>query len=42
MAYLSGRIAKLAPEKARFDTPVASIGIRGTRFAVKVGAPAPE
>jgi hypothetical protein len=42
MAYLSGIIGKLAPESARFETPVASIGIRGTRFAVKVGEPAPE
>ena len=42
MAYLSGLIGKLAPESARFETPVASIGIRGTRFAVKVGEPAPR
>jgi hypothetical protein len=35
MAYLSGLIGKLSPESARFETPVASIGIRGTRFAVK-------
>ncbi len=37
MAYLSGLIGKLAPESVRFQTPVASIGIRGTCFAVKVG-----
>ena len=36
MAYISGLIGKLAPEKARFETPTATIGIRGTRFAVKV------
>lgn len=36
MAYLSGLIAKLSPGSARFETPVASIGIRGTRFAVRV------
>lgn len=36
MAYLSGLIGKLAPENARFETPVASIGIRGTRFAVRL------
>lgn len=36
MAYLSGLIGKLAPESARFETPVASIGIRGTRFAVRL------
>lgn len=39
MAYLSGLIGKLAPESARFDTPTASIGIRGTHFAVKAGEP---
>lgn len=37
MAYLSGLIGKLAPEKARFETPVATIGIRGTCFAVMAG-----
>lgn len=37
MAYLSGLIGKLAPEKVRFETPTATIGIRGTRFALKVG-----
>ena len=36
MAYLSGLIGKLSPGSARFETPVASIGIRGTRFAVRV------
>jgi hypothetical protein len=39
MAYLSGLIGKLAPDKTRFETPTATIGIRGTRFAVKVGEP---
>jgi hypothetical protein len=39
MAYLSGMIGRLAPEKARFETPSATIGIRGTRFAVKVREP---
>jgi len=42
MAYLSGLIGKLAPETARFETPTASIGIRGTYFAVKVGEPASQ
>jgi hypothetical protein len=37
MAYVSGLIGKSAPGSARFETPVATIGIRGTRFAVKVG-----
>lgn len=40
MAYLSGLIGKLAPEKARFETPTATIGIRGTHFAVMTGAAA--
>ena len=35
-AYLSGLISKLSPGSARFETPSASIGIRGTRFLVKV------
>ena len=39
MAYLSGLIGKLAPGNTRFETPTATIGIRGTRFAVKVGEP---
>jgi hypothetical protein len=42
MAYLSGLIGKLAPEKARFDTPLATIGIRGTHFIVKAGDPVPQ
>jgi hypothetical protein len=39
MSYLSGLIGKLAPEKARIDTPLATIGIRGTHFAVKAEDP---
>ena len=35
-AYLSGLISKLSPDSAHFKTPTASIGIRGTRFVVKV------
>jgi len=41
MAYLSGVIGKMAPGSIRFETPTATIGIRGTRFAVKVGEPSP-
>ena len=37
--YLSGLISKLAPESAHFETPTASIGIRGTRFVVRVEGP---
>lgn len=36
MAYVSGLIGRLAPESATFVTPVATIGVRGTRFAAKV------
>ncbi len=35
-AYLSGLISKLSPDSAYFKTPSASIGIRGTKFVVKV------
>jgi hypothetical protein len=35
-AYLSGLISKLSPDSAHFNTPTASIGIRGTKFVVKV------
>lgn len=36
MAYLSGLIGKLAPERIRFETPTSTIGVRGTYFAVNV------
>lgn len=36
MAFVSGLIGRLAPESATFVTPVATIGVRGTHFAVKV------
>lgn len=39
MAYISGLIGKISPQSVRFETPVASIGIRGTYFAVKVEEP---
>ncbi len=35
-SYLSGQIVKISPESARFETPVATIGMRGTHFLVKV------
>jgi hypothetical protein len=34
--YLTGIIGRLSPESVRFETPVANIGIRGTKFAVKI------
>ena len=35
-SYISGLIVKLSPDSARFETPTAMIGIRGTRFLVQV------
>ena len=37
VAYVSGRIAKLAPDSIRLETPTAIVGVRGTRLAVRVG-----
>jgi hypothetical protein len=34
--YVSGLIAKMSAKATKFITPTASIGIRGTRFAVHV------
>ncbi len=42
MAYMSGIIGKLSPESVRFETPVATIGIRGTCFMVTAGEPVPN
>jgi hypothetical protein len=36
LAYLSGRIAHVAPENVSVTTPVGVVGIRGTRFVLKV------
>ena len=36
MMMVSGQIARMAPESVRIETPMALLGIRGTRFAVKV------
>ena len=38
-SYMSGLIAKLSPESAKFETPTATIGIRGTHFAINVEKP---
>lgn len=38
-ACVTGIIGKLSPESVRFETPVANIGIRGTRFAVMAENP---
>ena len=34
--YSSGKLTKLAPEKINFQTPRATIGVRGTKFLVQV------
>lgn len=39
-AVVSGLLAKLQPEKSKFSTPNATIGIRGTEFVVKIDLPA--
>ena len=35
-AYLSGKINKLSPGATRVETPLAVLGIRGTRFLIEV------
>lgn len=35
-AYVSGQIAKLAPDSIRLETPAAIVGVRGTSLAVRV------
>jgi hypothetical protein len=35
-AYLSGIIAKLSPQSVKFETPTATLGVRGTRFCAQV------
>ncbi len=35
-AFLTGKLAQLAPEKMVVQTPLSTIGIRGTRFLVKI------
>jgi hypothetical protein len=36
VSYISGIIGRQAPESVKFQTPDATIGIRGTQFLVKV------
>ena len=38
-AYVSGKIAKLDPDAVRVETPVAIVGVRGTRFAARLETP---
>lgn len=35
-SYLSGKIAKLSPGSVRIETPVATLGIRGTRLVARI------
>lgn len=37
--YVSGRIAKLAPDAVRLETPNAIVGVRGTTVFIEVDAP---
>lgn len=39
--YSSGMIGRLAPEAVKVATPIATIGVRGTRFIVDAGASQP-
>jgi len=36
--YVSGRMAKLAPDSVRLEAPSAIVGVRGTTVAIKVGS----
>jgi hypothetical protein len=38
-AYVSGRIARLAPDAVRLETPSAIVGVRGTTIALRVDQP---
>ncbi len=34
--FITGQIAKLAPKAVMFETPEATLGVRGTKFLVKI------
>jgi hypothetical protein len=36
--YVSGRVAKIAPDAVRLKTPAAIIGVRGTTLAIRVAS----
>ena len=36
--YVSGQIAKLAPDSIRLETPSAIVGVRGTSLAIRVAS----
>lgn len=35
-SFITGQIAKLAPEKVSLETPDATLGVRGTKFLVEI------
>ncbi len=35
-SFITGQIAKLAPQRVRFETPDATLGVRGTKLLVKI------
>jgi hypothetical protein len=35
--YVSGRMAKIAPDSVRLETPSGIVGVRGTTVAIRVG-----
>ncbi len=35
-SFITGQIAKLAPQKVQLETPTATLGVRGTKFVVEV------
>jgi hypothetical protein len=39
LSYVSGLVAKLAPESVRIQTPTGIIGVRGTHVLLRVGLP---
>lgn len=39
LSYVSGLVAKLAPESVRIQTPTGIIGVRGTHALIRVGVP---
>ncbi len=39
LSYVSGLIAKLAPEAVKLETPTSIIGVRGTHLLLRAGQP---
>lgn len=35
-SFITGQIARLAPQKVQLETPTATLGVRGTKFVVEV------